>query len=754
MTLRSNRALAFAALISAGCASAAPAPTPPPAPIVAPSLLAAVPADATWLVALPDVSRAGFDAATRHATGAALAVRPLLTELVGELVTDGALPEAAATLEGVRRALPVVVELLDPERLEALGVRFPMGVVVHGAPIWPVARVALADPARTRAELERRLATAPGVSREVAPGGVVWVLSVDTWTVKVGVVGAQLVAAAWSSELGGEVPSEAFAAPTVDRAGAPGAASAALREVLAQTGGRPDLALAWVDMAALSGRFLDGLLGALEPEGEAEARELAACRSELGRLVAGLPRLALGYRAWTPEASSLVLSADLADPELAASIARLGQGGAALAVEPWEAPEMAMSLSLDVGELGDLLGLLARRMAAAGYTCPEVRELGDDLANAAMQVGVSGRLLLGGLHALHVRVAAWNPDAPTPLALLTAQVVAVAVHDHPDQLMALLQRFGGVEVELPPDGQTVAVAQTPKVVVGRAGPLLGVALGGAAEAPLGRALAGGLGGPAPLLSYAVDGREGDSDPGLVALIDETIAAAPSFPDRARIEGDMATVGATPIAAAAVYAHAATLEFELDAVDGETPRALLEAAFDALVERELVRLALRAAREPTLREAAPGDPASLLVKRRLERLGKLRVSAREVRERYAKARAQWQADGYETPTIDEVTPLLEGLIASEAVTAERARLVALQRKRTKVLDRHAEALSRVASHWEGVRALRDAVAERLRSTGPAERLSGEVRVRDGRVELLGTTGPATRASGEPAAPAAD
>ena len=755
MSLRNTRALTFfAALVLTGCATASPVPAPPepPDPIVAPSLLAAVPADATWVLALPDVTWDSFDATVRPLAEKARAVHPLLVELLDLLVTDGAVPDAAATLAAVARALPVVAELRDGERLAALGVRFPTALVLHGAPIWPVVRLALADPARARAELDRYLATLPGVSRADVPGGVAWTITVDVWVVKVAVVGEQLVVAGWTSVAGGGVSDAVFAAPS---AVAGGPIEAALRAALDQTGGRPDLAVAFVDTGSLAGLLVAGLLADLEVEDAAEARELVACRGELGRLAKGLPRLAFGYQAWTPEASSPRASVDLGDPELAAAVASLGQGGAALAVEPWETPYVSASLSLDVGKLGDLLGLLARRMAGAGYTCPQVRELGDELANAAMQVGVSGRLLLGGLHSLHARVGFWDRAAPSALAPLTAQVVAVAIHDHPEQLMALLQRFAGIEVELPSDGQTVVVAQTPKVFVGRAGPLLGVAVGGPAEVQLGRVLAGGIGGPAPLLSYAIDPYEEDGDPGLVALIDETIEAAPLFPDGARTDGDIATVGGTAVTTARVYARAVALASELDAPEEEADPPL-RVAYDAAIERELVVLALRAAREPTLADATPEDDAGALAARRLERLGKLRISGKQLKARYEEIRARFvkveRED--EAPPLDEIAPMLEGLIASERVTAERERLVALQRKRTKIVERYDEVYGRVLSHWGAVGQLRDAVEELFAPTGPGLRLSSEVRVRDGRIEILGATGPATSVSAEPEAPGAE
>ncbi|TNF37410.1 MAG: hypothetical protein EP329_03220 [Deltaproteobacteria bacterium] len=636
------------------------------------------------------------------------------------------MPEPITGLAGWSQAVPWVVELLAPERLEALGVGFPTSVVAYGGPVWPVLRLTLADPGRTRARLDEVFAGVPlGVREEVAPGVPTWLFTVDATRMRVGVVDDQLVLAAWPATLDG-VSSAAFVAPAD---GDPMPAVRAFEAALEKTGGRRDLAVGWMRTAQLARAGLGYYLAAYASDEAGESEAFAACRREMEQLLGGLPDLLFGYQGWSPGASSFAVVADLADPELAGAIAAVGDGGVGLAVEPYPEPGVVLSVSLDVAKVGDLLGLLARRMASGSYACDEVREIGESLASTSMQIGLSGRLLLGGFHALHVRLVV--AEGGDPMDMMSGSMVAVAVHDNPEQLVSLLRSFGQIDLELPPDGETRALGEGQGLVLGRSGRLTGIGYGANAEADLARTLAGGPGGPAPLLAYGVDGGFGDDVLGILERVDAALEASTSFPDGARVTGEVARIGEASVDASVAYQRASALEasgWDL------TPDALLGAAIDQLVERELALAALRRLREPTLAERGAWDDARSLVRRRLERVGKLRFSKGTIARRYRSLVARELT----AAPLDEALSLeIAHELAQEAVTAETERLVAAQRRRTPVVDTRAAAMEQVTGHWKAVWVLRDTLEKRL-AAAARERVEVTLRVRDGLVEVLGAT----------------
>lgn|GEM_PF-2898969 len=738
---------ALAGLWLAGCAT-----TPPPAPeppLVAPTLLSRVSPEATWVVVVPEASREGIEVTLRPITDAAREAQPILASLVDKLTIDGAVPEPAAGLEVWSTVLPHVLEVLEPGQIERFGVALPTALVLHGGPIWPVLRVRLAEPDKTRAALDDAFGALPVAKRdEVVPGVPTWLLDFEGFHVRVGVVDDQLVAAFWADFMG-EVSSATFAAPP---AADVAAMTRQLNDALRNTGGRRDLSVGWAHVGRILGVATESYLLALEPEDEAQRREVETCRRELAQLADGIPGYQVAYRDWTPTSSSFAVVSDLQDPELAAAIAAVADGGVDLAVEPYDSADVSVSVSVDIGKVGDLLGLLARRMAAAGYTCPEVREIGESLTETSMKVGLSGRLLLGGLHALHMRMEVAK-GVPAAEMFDGGEMVAIAVHDNPEQLVGMLQRFGGMEIELPPDGQTRALGEGQGLFIGRNGALTGIAYGPEAEERLSRSLAGGPGGKAPLLRYAVDGGLEDDYLGLLGKVDAALEASTSFPDGARSEGDVARIGDVAITAGQAFERASALEASGWSL---APDALLDTAIDQLVERELARAALERLREPTLAEMAPFDDAQALVKRRLARRGKLKVSKREIKARYDEMMKEMK----EGPPLDErLSDGLEAAIAVDRAREETQRLVERQRKRTPVVDQRADALDRVKGHWYEVWKLRDALATKLDALQDDERIETVFQVRDGMLELLGETArtvpteaaPPTQAAPEAATP---
>jgi len=530
---------------------------------------AAVPPDATWAMSASAYPWEHIESALAPTRASLDAIEPAVEAFFAGLVTDGELPPEAA---GIRVVLSAVAALtrLDRDALVArLGVREPLAMVAYGAPFWPVVRLELADPGLMRAALSEAVAElAPGARARHGPGDATsWELPWSTGRdgLLVGVADGHLVLALWGEGAGPAARDAIMAPPRGD--------GRALRDELHQVSDRlgvaPDLGVGQIRLGAL----VTELLRSFEPhgpEGErkntdlgpASEAETLACQAELASLVRGLPRLAGGFTT-AGDTSTFAMEGTFDDEELARAVSALGGRGRDLAVEPFEDPDVLLSVSLDLARVGDLVEMLARRMAARRYTCPSVRTWGEELAELSVRLGVAGRLLTHGLRSLHVRVDRFDPTRAGVAAfatMLRARAVAVVVHDHPEDLLSLARMGGRMAGGLSLDDLTLADGgppqvvrrMLPRVVAARRGALLGVAAGPGSEGHLEATLAGGTTAAVPLLAYGFAASEDSILAGLPAVLRALLESAPVFPDVARVEGRVLTVGAVSLDAADVY----------------------------------------------------------------------------------------------------------------------------------------------------------------------------------------------------------
>ncbi len=656
--LLSALAALCALVLAASCASTPTGPAAEPvAPLFDHDIYRAIPDDSVYVWAwdgLPD----GLHTRLERTYGAPF--REMLNA-AGALEPYGVLVDAADTDSQILAA--VMEEFLKDGGRESIGIAQPLRLVVHSYGLWPVVRIALADPetARTRIDQLRMqfpegwestmlsAGSAGGAQREFITRPLTGELSFALT-----VTSDQLVASI--------LPNSEHQRFVAQLAPNGSANTGAQRErLITQVGDYGVLATAVgsLDMP----RMARGLFAPdVRDQPFAEILDLPVersqvCRDDISDLAGSLPRLVWGYEQLTDSREAGVFITETTDPDFLDALKGLVSHDAGLRVAASSDADLNVSLSLDVVAASKLFLRLTKSLRQKRYRCPTLEQLGAVATKQAMEFDLAARMLLGGLRAVHVRIDKFNLSA-------AMEGVLAVVHDNP---MSVLNRLRGVLGSVPipaTDDGTPAVSGEPGGVMMQTavkGNLVVASLGEKTFEASKVLLERGVGAKMPLMTFAVRGaaQKFIADLGETEVTDDWLLAnAENYPVAGRIQGPVATINGNPVPSDGFYRVAeAALTSDVDEplIDG----VFLEAAYRnhpeahfAKAEREalgrivddtLLSEALSAQGQPmmpmddSLPATAWPEHLQADVERRLlenfTKAGKLRVSSGAIRKHY-------------------------------------------------------------------------------------------------------------------------
>ncbi len=519
---------------------------------------------------------------------------------------------------------------LDRAGLEAAGFEAPLRIALHGLGVAPVLRIAVRDRAQALARMRRYLDghDLDFEARSLAGGADALVLKAP---------GAPLSAlvAVDDEQLAIAIVSAAAAEDTLadlltthhGRAGEP-----RLAERLAAITGRHGLTrqgVAWAELGAIARRLLnpgpeDAALVAMAAL-ELPDVDAPACADELDEAARALPRVIAGVA----QGDAQLLALEIADDEVRAALDGLVDARAGLAVEPFEAPSMALSVAADAVAAADLVDLVGRRMRARRFKCDALATLGSAIGARAFEMQLSARLLLTGLRGFHLRLVGEPMEQGWALAV-------VMIHDEPTTLLRQVSRFeSGYSLPTKGDGVPVVVTRDfeQPLLAATKGRVLAFAMGAGAADALARIIEGGAGAEMPLVAVRIAGSLAQTfigDEGLPSA-QELLANMPPYPPAARVQGLVATVNGQGIEAETLY--------ELLSLTGpEDPMDAEASNLEWLVDQALLGQAMDAAGYPA---AAPDEALAARLDRALEAAGTLPIDDRRIARHYRRHRAEFQ-----------------------------------------------------------------------------------------------------------------
>ncbi|MCA9517735.1 MAG: hypothetical protein KC635_22500 [Myxococcales bacterium] len=482
-----------------------------------------VPADTAYVIATDGESLESMRAQSERVSVPLHEAATALGELIA--LYDG-LPDpgdARAIAAFYAQVMETWSVVLDPDRLAAAGVRFPLRTVLYADPALPVVRVALADAAAMKRALGDLFAT----------GGVLTASGPGSWRADLGGIGVAVTVTPEELVIVAAFTSELDSALARALAPARGESANAALEALATT--ERARSVGWLDLGALGWALMRAI----------GQNDRDACDREQARLFGGLPRLTLASEQ-SAHGGRFVARLRLADPELAAALATLAARGRALAATPLETG-FSLGATIDLDGMLGIVRLLRDRGRAAGYTCPDVVALVDDLDSAAKALTVA-KLRMRGLRAAFVR----GSQFPTfdGSGRLPEGLVALAF-DGPDGVERLL---GDAAARLPATGE-VDTRSTPmgEITVARRDDLLVYGSGDAAVEDIARVMAAGTVASGALIAY-VD-RGGDSNTVYATFARQALTdllGSMGLPPNARVEGPAVVVDGVRVDADAIY----------------------------------------------------------------------------------------------------------------------------------------------------------------------------------------------------------
>ncbi|MFT7583146.1 MAG: hypothetical protein ACI9MR_004832, partial [Myxococcota bacterium] len=441
-----------------------------------------------------------------------------------------------------------------------------------------------------------------------------------------------------------------------------------------------------VDLAAVTRRILsargpDSVIGqalgvSLDPDEQ--------CSQELLELVDTLPTVEFGMRQLDAKGMASEFVIPLTDAEVADAVLATVGTDSALVQEPWENPDLSMSLSVDMVGVSNLYTLVARRLRDRAFQCELLQELTQRIKSEAVQFAMLSRIAFGGLRGAHVRVrnlAAFGGEG-------VPNMLGVVVHDQPLQVLSWLSAIASYAFPETDDGVPVELSQDPAIRMAVKGSLIAVSVD--ADAARAAVLSGGSGGQSPLFVMETAGSL-DSIEAKMGFEDAAGAWAdlPPYPAVARIQGPLGTIDGTPVSAATYYEGYGWSESQFP--DSQIP--MLEVA---LVDSTLEWAKREIALDHLGFEARLEEEVAVRFDRYLNRRGAPKITPRKIRAHYRKHKADFiRKDGVKIP-LDAV----ESSIKTTLVETEmRARVEAFDAK-------HLGAMT-VVSNLEAVRAKREA-----------------------------------------------
>ncbi|HEX3758208.1 MAG TPA: hypothetical protein VHW23_05860 [Kofleriaceae bacterium] len=439
--------VAAVAVAALSCGGSAPQPAALSSRWSAPSILAEVPADAPYLFALLEPMND--------------AVRRRLMQNFDRQIAQG-----MKDLEKLRDGDPAKIEpwmravlaILGDMRNKGMANWFDeLGIdphgrsVLYGMSLWPVVRIELNNPAKLRAAITRAMTAAgvqPGPQRTLE-GRSYWRSTNGEFTFVAGVLDREAVAAILPTA------SVDAALPEVLGIRPPGRS-------LASTPTVPELLARHRFLGLMLGyldahRVIDVLTGAQPrpldlPIRAATGSVAPACRADLDRLAAAMPRLVFGYHRFddTGFDGSMVLETP------AATVAALRKLHAVVPeVNPRPAghPLFAMGVALEPDQLIAWLQDQTRELHDHPFGCPWFTDLDEAAAKLSQKLATPLPPLWRGLRGLAVTIddAAFLPPSVTGHVLIAGERVADLVKSLVGQVPAI------AGIPLVSDGKPVAL---------------------------------------------------------------------------------------------------------------------------------------------------------------------------------------------------------------------------------------------------------------------------------------------------------
>jgi hypothetical protein len=428
------------------CGGGAPQPATLSSRWSAPSILAEVPADTPYLVALLEPMNDALRRRMLRNLDAQLAQSPAIKAL-DKLRSD-------SKLEPWMRAMLSLVDELRGKGTAAwfdqLGIDPRGRFVVYGLSLWPVARIELNDPAKLRAVIARMMAAGGIQSQPRTLDGRAYWLSSDRDVSFVGavldheavvaVLPTAVVDAALPQVLGIRPPERSLAAtPTVP-------------ELLARHQFLGVL-LAYFDAR----RIVDVIAGPQPRPIDIPIRAVTGpvspdCRTDLDRFAAAVPRFVLGYHHFddTGFDASMVLETP---PATVAALRKLHASVPEVTAQHAGQPLFAMGAALDPDQAIAWLQDEARQIREHPFRCPWFTEWNEGAAQVASKLATPLPPTWRGVRGFSVTIddASILPPSVTGHVLVAGDRVADLVQSLAGQLPAI------AGIPLARDGKPIAL---------------------------------------------------------------------------------------------------------------------------------------------------------------------------------------------------------------------------------------------------------------------------------------------------------
>jgi hypothetical protein len=427
------------------CGGGAPQPATLSSRWSAPSILAEVPADAPYLLALLEPMNDALRRRMLHDFDA---------QIAQSLKTLDKLRDDRGKLEPWMRAVRVLADELRGKGASAwfdqLGIDPKGRFVVYGLSLWPVARVELNDPAKLRAVIARMLSAAGAHPQQrtlegraywlAGDGDISFVAAVLDREAVAAVLPTAVVDAALPQVLGIRPPERSLAA------------TATVPELLAHHHFL-GVFLGYVDAR----RIIDVIAGPQPRPIDIPIRAATGpvspdCRADLDRFAAAVPRLALGYHRLddTGFDASMVLETP---PATVTALRRLHASVPEVTAQHAGRPLFAMAAALDPDQAIAWLQDGARQIRERPFRCPWFTEWNEAAAEITSKLATPLPPTWRGVRGFSMTIddASILPPSVTGHVLVAGDRVADLVQSLAGQLPAI------AGIPLARDGQPIAL---------------------------------------------------------------------------------------------------------------------------------------------------------------------------------------------------------------------------------------------------------------------------------------------------------
>lgn len=427
------------------CGGGAPQPATLSSRWSAPAILAKVPADTPYLLALLEPMNDALRRRMLHDFDA---------QMAQSLKTLDKLRDDRGKLEPWVRAVRVLAEELRGKGASAwfdqLGIDPKGRFVVYGLSVWPVVRIELNDPAKLRAAIARML-TAAGArpQQRTLEGRAYWLAGDGDFSFVAAVLDREVVAAVLPTAVVDTALPQVLGIRPPERSLA---ATATVPELLAHHH------FLGVFLGYIDARRIIDVIAAPQPRSidiplrAATGPVSPDCRADLDRFAAAVPRLALGYHRLddTGFDASMVLETP---PATVTALRRLHASVPEVTAQHAGRPLFAMAAALDPDQLIAWLQDGARQIRERPFRCPWFTEWNEGAAEITSKLATPLPPTWRGVRGFSMTIddASILPPSVTGHVLVAGDRVADLVQSLAGQLPA----FAGIP--LARDGKPIAL---------------------------------------------------------------------------------------------------------------------------------------------------------------------------------------------------------------------------------------------------------------------------------------------------------